>query len=251
MQYWRRRFFKLVGSKLTAYHESTLQPRATINLAKASKLIDDKSALTQKEVSTKGGRRKSAFAEEEEGYMFVEEGFRIRFANGEVIDFYADSAATKDDWMKVLCEVVGKGAASGVQVKGWTEMVLKREKSVLAKEKKPKVEAMPVPSSPTKGSKERQKQMQAQVSEMPVRPASAREQQSAGFDFGGSLPEAKSQQRSPAPRPQGHMRRESYQPQSQLPQPTSRSQANSPAKNKMLAEDRRKKTRSMIDMMYH
>jgi hypothetical protein len=78
----------------------THQPRATINLAKAAKLIDDKSALTQKETSTKGGgRRKSAFAEEEEGYMFVEEGFRIRFANGEVIDFYADSAAEKDGWM--------------------------------------------------------------------------------------------------------------------------------------------------------
>ncbi|KAI5283473.1 Bud site selection protein bud4, partial [Ascosphaera aggregata] len=73
--YWRRRFFKLQGSKLTAYHESTLQPRATINLAKAAKLVDDRSVLTQKDTSTKGGgRRRSAFAEDEEGYMFVEEG---------------------------------------------------------------------------------------------------------------------------------------------------------------------------------
>jgi hypothetical protein len=249
-QYWRRRFFKLAGTKLTAYHETTLQPRATINLAKASKLIDDKPALTQKEVSTKGGRRKSAFAEEEEGYMFVEKGFRIRFANGEVIDFYADSAAAKDEWMKVLCEIVGKAAPSGA-IKGWTEMVLKREKSTMAKEKKMKAEAMPVPSSPTKGSKDRQKQMQAHVSEMPMRPASAREQRTAGFDVGGQWAEARSQQRTNAPRPQGHMRMESYQPQSQLPQPTSRSQANSPVKGKMSSEERRKKTRSMIDMMYH
>ncbi|KAB8231769.1 putative GTP binding protein (Bud4) [Aspergillus alliaceus] len=129
--YWRRRFFKLQGSKLTAYHETTRQPRATINLSKAVKLIDDRSSLTQKETTTRGGkRRKSAFAEEEEGYMFVEEGFRIRFGNGELIDFYADSAADKDGWMKVLADAVGKGSSGSSQVKQWTELVLKRERSM-------------------------------------------------------------------------------------------------------------------------
>jgi len=80
----------------------------------------------KKEVSGKAGsRRKSAFAEEEEGYMFVEEGFRVRFGNGETIDFYADSAEEKDGWMKALADVVGKESASG---KSWTGMVLAREK---------------------------------------------------------------------------------------------------------------------------
>lgn len=117
---------------MTAYHETTRQPRATINLTKAAKLIDDRSSLTQRETTTRnGGRRKSAFAEEEEGYMFVEEGFRIRFANGEVIDFYADSAADKDGWMKVLEDSVGKGASSGgSQTKPWTDLVLRRERSM-------------------------------------------------------------------------------------------------------------------------
>ena len=115
------------GSKFTAHHEVTRQPRATIYLAGASKLIDDKSVLVQKETSGKGGgRRKSAFAEEEEGYMFVEEGFRIRFANGETIDFYADSAADKDGWMKALSEVVGKEPA---KVKGWTDLVLAKQRT--------------------------------------------------------------------------------------------------------------------------
>lgn len=92
----------------------------------------------QKETSTRGGgRRKSAFAEEEEGYMFVEEGFRVRFANGEVIDFYADSAAEKDNWMKVLCEVVGKSSSSSGSVKGWTEMVLKHERTLASAKDKP------------------------------------------------------------------------------------------------------------------
>lgn len=137
IQYWRRRFFKLQGSKLTAYHETTRQPRATINLAKASKLIDDRPSLTQKETSTKGGgRRKSAFAEEEEGYMFVEEGFRIRFGNGEVIDFYADSATEKDGWLRVMSEAVGKGSSTGSgAIKPWADLVLKRESSMKARRK--------------------------------------------------------------------------------------------------------------------
>jgi hypothetical protein len=125
---------------LTAFHETTLQPRATINLAKATRLIDDKTALMQRETSTKGGgRRKSGFAEEEEGYMFVEEGFRIRFGNGEVIDFYADSAVNKEEWMQALSQVVGKGVQSGsAPVKGWTEMVLKREKKIKAEASAPR-----------------------------------------------------------------------------------------------------------------
>lgn len=109
---------------MTAYHEATRQPRATINLAKATKLFDDKSALQQPSSTKTGGRRKSGFAEDEEGYMFVEEGFRIRFANGEVIDFYADSCEQKEAWMKVLAETVGKDITSN---KGWAAMVLQKE----------------------------------------------------------------------------------------------------------------------------
>jgi hypothetical protein len=57
--------------------------------------------------------------------MFVEEGFRIRFANGEVIDFYADTTAQKEEWMTVLSETVGKDIAGS---KAWTEMVLEKER---------------------------------------------------------------------------------------------------------------------------
>jgi len=65
--------------------------------------------------------------------MFVEEGFRIRFANGEVIDFYADSTGDKDEWMKALSQVVGKNVqANPASVKGWADLVLKREKKMKA-----------------------------------------------------------------------------------------------------------------------
>lgn len=67
--------------------------------------------------------------------MFVEEGFRIRFNNGEVIDFYADTAEDKEGWMRVLQEVIGRGASSdddsGIRSKAkWCEAVLKREEQL-------------------------------------------------------------------------------------------------------------------------
>ncbi|PYH95766.1 DUF1709-domain-containing protein [Aspergillus ellipticus CBS 707.79] len=195
--FWRRRFFKLQGSKLTAYHETTRQPRATINLSKAAKLIDDRSSLMQKETSTRGGgRRKSAFAEEEEGYMFVEEGFRIRFGNGEVIDFYADSAADKDGWMKVLADAVGKGISGSSQTKAWTELVLKRERSMKVRREttdRPlgnssqgppplpaKDSAIPTPTAPAPAARPRHKHTQSQPE---VRGADARRQKTRSMMF--------------------------------------------------------------------
>ncbi|KAI1337763.1 DUF1709-domain-containing protein [Xylariaceae sp. FL0016] len=133
--YWRRRYFKLVGTKLTAYHEATRQPRATINLSNAKRLIDDRRQLTNPETMGRGGkRRRSAFAEEEEGYMFVEEGFRIRFNNGEVIDFYADTPEDKEGWMKVLTDVIGRPGEEDADGNGgrkkWCELILKREEAL-------------------------------------------------------------------------------------------------------------------------
>lgn len=58
--------------------------------------------------------------------MFVEEGFRVRFANGETIDFYADSASEKNGWMKVLAGVVGKEPKLG---KTWTDVVLTKQRA--------------------------------------------------------------------------------------------------------------------------
>ena len=62
--------------------------------------------------------------------MFVEEGFRVRFGNGETIDFYADSTAEKEGWMRALVEVVGKDTKDS---RSWTELVLKRERVLAAK----------------------------------------------------------------------------------------------------------------------
>ena len=70
--------------------------------------------------------------------MFVEEGFRIRFNNGEVIDFYADTPEDKDGWMRVLGDVIGRSSdeetesATGVvnSRRKWCELILKREEAL-------------------------------------------------------------------------------------------------------------------------
>lgn len=130
--HWRRRYFRLQGARLTAYHEHTHQKRAVINLSKATRLVDDKTTLVSDpksgNPSSRSGRRKSAFAEEDEGYQYVEEGFRIRFANGETIDFYADSRAQKEAWMDVLSQVVGK-PDPGRKAATWTDLVVARERA--------------------------------------------------------------------------------------------------------------------------
>lgn len=100
----------------------------------------------RKDASSKGGnRRKSAFAEEEEGYMFVEEGFRMRFANGETIDFYADSTAEKDGWMKILSEVVGKDTN---KPKSWTDVVLAKHRAAASKAKRTEEGQLRSPAKP-------------------------------------------------------------------------------------------------------
>ena len=248
--------FKLAGSKLTAYHETTHQPRATINLAKASRLIDDKSALTKKETSTKGGgRRKSAFAEEEEGYMFVEEGFRIRFANGEVIDFYADSAAEKGEWMKVLSEVVGK-AGSSSQSKPWVEMILKRQRSVAAKEGRTVRPSRP-DLTPQKSSREQMQEQLAHRSAARQRATATEEEarkaaaelslsKRSSIPLLSSNPPPERGPRYPQAIRSGHARTESYQPSS-----GSRSQPGSPVKAKLSKDSRHQKAKSMIGMQWH
>lgn len=137
---------------MTAYHEHTHQKRAVINLSKAVRVVDDRRTLLADPVSASspakpaGGsnRRKSAFAEEDEGYQYVEEGFRIRFANGETIDFYADSKENKEEWMSNLAQVVGK-ADIGVRKKGWTDLVFAHERAENAKQAASEREAIDRP----------------------------------------------------------------------------------------------------------
>lgn len=121
--------------------------------------------------------------------MFVEEGFRLRFANGEVIDFYADNTQQKENWMKVLSETVGKDSASG---KGWTDMVLE-------KERKEKMRAQLAPQLGQAKALRENANANSSQSQQPQRPRSQPENNrpGSGSKSAGSSPVK--QQRPPPP----------------------------------------------------
>ncbi len=187
--------------------------------------------------------------------MFVEEGFRIRFANGEVIDFYADAAAEKGEWMKVLSEVVGKSGSTS-QSKPWVDMIMKRERSIAARGGRPTRPVRPE-MSPPKNSNERTQAQMALRAAVSQRASAAEEEahraaaqkpiskrSSIPLLSGTQSPE-RTPRYSPGPRP-GHARTESFQPSS-----TSRSQPGSPVKGRLNKETRHMKAKSMIGMQWH
>jgi hypothetical protein len=195
--------------------------------------------------------------------MFIEEGFRIRFANGEVIDFYADSKELKEQWMAAMSQVVGKpgiagsSGGAGKDTKAWTEMVLKREKSTVRKNivdqaSRTKAPAPPMPPMPqaamdvpVRKSSNQQAQQQQHTQHiaqqhhqsMPAsapRPKSPVRQQVAP-PLPSSIPSPTGKTSRPVMNPRqstgdmrasGHMRTESYQPAAA----GSKSQSNSPVK---------------------
>lgn len=123
-KYWRRRYFVLDGASLVAHSETSKKPRAAINLTKASKVVVERSELTEPVVVTGKSRRKSAFAEREDAYGMVEEGFRLRFSNGEIIDFYADNREEKQRWLDALNKIVGNPS---FHHHPWIDMVLRAQ----------------------------------------------------------------------------------------------------------------------------
>lgn len=153
-RYWRRRYFKLnkATDTLTAYSETSFKPRVSINLRKAVRVVEDKSTLLEPIVSTSGGkgRRKSAFAEQEEAFMFVNEGFRIRFADGEIIDFYADNQEQKRLWVKGLRQVIAGARAKEAEEKAKKERDEKdaadEKEKLLKKQEKEQTENIEMPS---------------------------------------------------------------------------------------------------------
>lgn len=91
---WKRRFFRLEGTKLIAHHEVTKKPRALINLLKTVDVMHN-----GKKRET-GGRN---FTDE----ILMNDGFKLKFKNGEIITFNAETEGLKAEWINALEKVVG------------------------------------------------------------------------------------------------------------------------------------------------
>lgn len=87
---WKRRFFKLKGTELVAYHEMSLKPRAKFNLLKVVKITHEFK------------KNERNFTDE----ILMSNCFKLVFKNGEIINFNADTKDEKLKWINVLEKVV-------------------------------------------------------------------------------------------------------------------------------------------------
>lgn len=92
--YWRRRWYELKGATLVGHTEDTHRVRNVLHLANVCN-ITDVATMTASEKSEMFGV-----------CMYEDRSFRIAFKDGEVINFYADNAAIKDEWVRALVIVI-------------------------------------------------------------------------------------------------------------------------------------------------
>lgn len=94
---WKRRFFKLHGTSLIAHSEYSHKTRAKINLAKVVEII-----YVDKENLQRSPQNYRDFSD----ILLVEHAFKIKFANGEIIDFGAPNKKEKDEWISIIEKIV-------------------------------------------------------------------------------------------------------------------------------------------------
>lgn len=88
--YWRRRWFELHGGTLVGHTEDSHKVRNVLHLKNVRRVMD---------VARMTGSEKS----EMYGVVsYQDRSFQIAFHDGEVINFYADNAARKDEWVRAL-----------------------------------------------------------------------------------------------------------------------------------------------------
>ncbi|ODV58302.1 Bud4p [Ascoidea rubescens DSM 1968] len=112
--YLKRRFFKLIGTDFVAHNEISKKTRAKINLSKATALITEKgnksyalagSAFANNNHSKDGHPAARRNLSEE---ILMNQGFKIKFSNNEVIEFVAENASEKQKWIAALDKVISR-----------------------------------------------------------------------------------------------------------------------------------------------
>lgn len=94
---WKKRFFKLSGTNMIAHSEFSHKTRAKINLAKVVEVI-----YVDKENMNRSSSNYRNFSD----ILLVENAFKIRFANGEIIDFGAPNKDEKIKWITAIQDIV-------------------------------------------------------------------------------------------------------------------------------------------------
>lgn len=90
---WKRRFFTIQGTSMVAHTEDTRKPRAQINLLKVVEVIYS-------------GKKRLPHQRNVTEDVLITDGFKLKFKNGEVINFNADTSQLKSEWIRVLEKIV-------------------------------------------------------------------------------------------------------------------------------------------------
>lgn len=92
---FKKRFFKLMGTSLLAHSEISHKTRAKINLSKVVDLI-----YVDKENIDRSNHRNFS------DVLLLDHAFKIKFANGELIDFCAPNKHEMKIWIQNLQEII-------------------------------------------------------------------------------------------------------------------------------------------------
>ncbi|KAK6457001.1 integrin alpha chain-like protein [Scheffersomyces xylosifermentans] len=122
---WKRRFFKLQGTSLIAHSEYSLKTRAKINLAKVVDVI-----YVDKENFNNSSANYRNFSD----VLLVEHAFKIRFANGEIIDFGAPNKEQKNEWISIFERIVYRNR---FRKQPWVKLML-QETGYISRKEAPK-----------------------------------------------------------------------------------------------------------------
>lgn len=101
-QFWRRRYYKAVGARLLAYHDTHLAPRAAIDLTQAIRLTSN-GRLILGTPQSPDQRNHHEMSEED----CVKNSFQFTFSNGEKIDFFCDTERERDVWVNTMRAAIG------------------------------------------------------------------------------------------------------------------------------------------------
>ncbi|KAL6451633.1 BUD4 Bud site selection protein BUD4 [Candida maltosa Xu316] len=113
---YKRRFFKLQGTSLLAHNETTHKTRAKINLSKVVDII-----FVDKENINRSNYRNFS------DVLLVENSFKIKFANGELIDFCAANKKEMNQWIDILESIVYRNR---FRRQPWVNLMLKENNYV-------------------------------------------------------------------------------------------------------------------------
>lgn len=112
---WKRRYFKLEGNSLLAHSEFSHKTRAKINLSKVVEIIH----IDNKEDIQSSANKVRNFSD----VILVPHSFKIKFRNGEMIDFSAPNEEEKSMWVDSIKTIVQNNT---LRRQPWVRLMLER-----------------------------------------------------------------------------------------------------------------------------